>query len=185
MSLAFDFDTQEAMYDQLRPRTNASQGIADRAVMKKGDANIDSLEILKYASETSADSPEESRVSIVPLVVAQAALQSLQPLQEWEGYVTAVGDHEFHARLVDVTARSEIEEEAATFPLDDVAEKDMYLLVEGAVFRWVIGYLRDRSGSKRRVSQIVFRRRPAWTARELSQVKSRAQRIEKELVWED
>lgn len=88
-------------------------------------------------------------------------------LQEWEGYVVEIGNDSFTARLRDVTAGGMHEEEEAEFPLDDISESDRDLLKPGAIFRWAIGYLRTRGGTKRRISQIVFRRLPQWTARDL------------------
>jgi hypothetical protein len=90
-------------------------------------------------------------------------------LQEWEGYVVEIGNDSFTARLRDVTAGSMHEEEEAEFPLDDISESDRDLLKPGAIFRWAIGYLRTRGGTKRRISQIVFRRLPQWTARDLKE----------------
>ncbi|OHV86218.1 hypothetical protein ORS3428_25115 [Mesorhizobium sp. ORS 3428] len=109
----------------------------------------------------------------------------LQPLQEWEGYVVTISKETFTARLLDVTAGSEIEEEQVEFIKDDLSDTDLTLLHVGAVFRWVIGYHRDPGGSKRRVSQIVFRRLPAWTKMDLLSARQRALELKSALVWED
>jgi len=92
---------------------------------------------------------------------------SFAALQEWEGYVVEVGNDDFTARLRDVTAGSVYEDEEADFPVDDISESDRELLRPGAIFRWAIGYERTRGGTKRRISQIVFRRLPQWTAKDL------------------
>ena len=65
------------------------------------------------------------------------------------------------ARLVDLTAGSSHEEEEAVIPLDEVAEQDVHKVCLGSIFRWVIGYERSAAGTKKRVSQIVFRDLPA------------------------
>ncbi len=109
---------------------------------------------------------------------------SLQPLQEWEGYVAEVGDTTFTARLVDRTAGRFVEDEAAEFPIADLSDNDRGLLAPGAVFRWVIGYLRSRGGSKRRVSQITFRRMPAWSRRELREASKAAEHFLKTTAWD-
>jgi hypothetical protein len=113
-----------------------------------------------------------------------AASLSLQPLQEWEGYVISVGPDQFTARLVDVTRGQQIEEEAADFPLADLSDDNLTLLKEGAVFRWVIGYQRSPGGTKRRVSQVTFRRLPAWTKEDMQTAKSKAERLIREIPWE-
>ena len=95
--------------------------------------------------------PEESR-SVV-----------MHTLQEWEGYILELGDSDFTARLADLTVRSEQVEEAV-IPLEEIADDDLPRLQPGTIFRWVIGYERSISGTKRRVSQIVLRDLPAMTA---------------------
>jgi hypothetical protein len=120
---------------------------------------------------------------VFPQIVPAPAV-SLQPLQEWEGYVTEVRAETFAGRLTDLTAGRKVEEESGEFPISDVADDDRELLVAGAVFRWVIGYLRTRSGTKRRVSQITFRRLPAWTARDLDKANSRATELASQIVWD-
>lgn len=109
---------------------------------------------------------------------------SLQPLQEWEGYVSEVRENTFTARLVDMTANQKIEDEIGEFSIEELSEDNVALLREGAVFRWVIGYQRSKAGTKRRVSEIVFRRLPAWTNRDLAEAKSRAISLVNDIVWE-
>ena len=88
---------------------------------------------------------------------------TLHALQEWEGYVVDVGDTDFVARLIDLTAEAEREDEEATIPLDEISDRDADRIREGSVFRWVIGYERSVTGTKKRVSQIVFRDLPTIT----------------------
>ena len=115
------------------------------------------------------DDEAASRIVDFPRQLPAAAPAStLHALQEWEGFVVAVREREFVARLVDLTAGSEYEDEEATFPLGDINEADIPKLTVGSIFRWVIGYQRSRAGTKRRVSEIVFRDLPAMTATDLS-----------------
>ena len=94
---------------------------------------------------------------------------TMHPLQEWEGYVLSRGEEDFAARLRDLTAESHASalgqgaEEEATIPLSEVSEDDFEWLYPGSVFRWVIGYERAATGTKRRISQIVFRNLPSLT----------------------
>ncbi len=89
-------------------------------------------------------------------------------LQEWEGYVLHIGKEDFEARLIDMTARATHEGEEATIPLQELSDHDAKKLCVGAIFRWVIGYERTTGGSRRRVSQIVFRDLPAVTKSDLA-----------------
>lgn len=88
-------------------------------------------------------------------------------LQEWEGYVVDIGETDFVARVVDLTAGSEQAEEEATIPLSEISDSDADRIREGSIFRWVIGYERSIAGIKKCISQIVFRDLPAITAADL------------------
>ena len=93
---------------------------------------------------------------------------TMHPLQEWEGYVLSRGKDDFAARLTDLTSESlasdppQSFEEEAIIPLSEVSDDDVERLYPGSVFRWVIGYERAASGTKRRISQIVFRNLPSF-----------------------
>lgn len=80
-----------------------------------------------------------------------------------------VKEDEFMAALVDLTAGSSHEEEEAVIPLTELSEDDAARLLPGTIFRWVIGYERLHSGTKKRVSQIVIRDLPRITERDLQQ----------------
>ncbi|MBR0796118.1 hypothetical protein JQ615_12030 [Bradyrhizobium jicamae] len=103
---------------------------------------------------------------------------TFNPVQEWEGYVREIGSNSISADLVDITARSKRITEQAEIPLEELSDGDRERLKLGAVFRWSIGYQRASSGSKMRVSHIVFRDLPRWTARDLREAKSEAETLE-------
>ena len=88
-------------------------------------------------------------------------------MQEWEGYVLEIGATEFVARLVDVTTGASHEGEEAAIPRTELSDGDDAKMRVGSIFRWVIGYERSPAGTKKRVSQIVFRDLPAITASDL------------------
>jgi len=93
-------------------------------------------------------------------------------LQEWEGVVLEIGEEKFTARLSDLTAESTSPpagtHEEADIPFSEISDGDIQRMCPGSIFRWVIGYERSASGTKRRVSQIVFRDLPVMTGRDLS-----------------
>ena len=100
---------------------------------------------------------------------------TMHPLQEWEGYIVNKGEREFVARLRDLTAESfaseakDVTEEEAIIPLSEIADEDFNRIQPGSVFRWVIGYERAASGTKKRISQIVFRDLPSITDQDKSE----------------
>ena len=111
---------------------------------------------------------------------------SMHPLQEWEGWVVETDEHEFLARLTDLTAPDPsvpdfAQEEDAIIPNSEIADDDLERLRPGNVFRWVIGYERSPSGAKRRVSQIVFRDLPVVTAKDVARGQEWARKISRAL----
>lgn len=96
--------------------------------------------------------------------VARRASPALVAQQEWEGTVLSVDDDVFVARLLDVTWGAAFEEEEATIPRGELSDDDLAKVTPGSVFRWVVGYEKSASGTRRRVSQIVFRDLPRVTA---------------------
>ena len=76
--------------------------------------------------------------------------------------------HEFLARLVELTAGVSHAGEEALIPRDELSGDDVAKMREGSVFRCVIGYERSPAGTKKRVSQIVFRDLPVVTKSDLA-----------------
>lgn len=116
--------------------------------------------------------PRAGAVDLPPLRTRSAPSATLHALQEWEGHVVEVGRSDFTARLVDLTDDSVQGEEEATIPVDEISDEDAAKIREGSIFRWVIGYERSASGSKKRVSHIVFRDLPAITRSDLREGKA-------------
>lgn len=77
----------------------------------------------------------------------------------------SVNDTEFTAELRDQTEPS-TPSENATLPLDSVYDEDLPLVVPGAVFYWQIAYVTE-GGTKRLVSEVRFRRLPAWSRQDV------------------
>ena len=108
---------------------------------------------------------------------------SFHLLQEWEGYVIEIGEDDLTVRLLDLTAGSSHEEEEAVIPLSEISEDDLKRLRLGSIFRWVIGYERSASGTKRRVSQLVFRDLPVMTKQDIAEGEEWARRVAQ--LWAD
>ena len=91
-------------------------------------------------------------------------------LQEWEGYVIAINDDDFEARLLDLTANAKREEEEATIPFTAVSEKDRDEMRLGSIFHWSIGYNKTTwKRTRRTISKIVFRDTPVLTQRDMDE----------------
>jgi hypothetical protein len=105
------------------------------------------------------------------------------PLQEWEGSVVEILEDTFTAKLIDVSTNASEEPDYAEFLLSDVSDEDQALLKPGAIFRWSVGY-KNTNGTKTRISQIVFRRLPIWTARQLEEAEAVATDLYEGINWE-
>ena len=126
---------------------------------------------------TIIDLPDLAQISrTVPQV-------SFHLLQEWEGYVTEIGEDDFTVQLLDLTAGSSDEEEEAVISLSEISEDDLKRLRLGSIFRWVIGYERSASGTKQRVSRIVFRELPVVTKQDIAEAEERARKTAQ--LWAD
>ena len=131
----------------------------------------------RFDVDATIDFPDLAQVSrTLPQV-------SFHLLQEWEGYVIEIGEDDFTVRLLDLTAGSSHEEEEAVIPLSEISEDDLKRLHLGSIFRWVIGYERSASGTKRRVSQIVFRDLPVVTKQDIAEGEEWARRVAQ--LWAD
>ncbi len=120
-------------------------------------------------------------IGLPPAPTRSAPAASFHALQEWEGYVLSADTTSFVARLVDVTTRASHEEEEAVIPRAELSESDNAKMRVGSIFRWVIGYERARGGTKRRVSQFVFRDLPAITSSDLREGEAWARKMARSL----
>ena len=108
---------------------------------------------------------------------------TMHALQEWEGHVVEVRVEDFIARLRDITSEvlgagpEDSVEEEATIPLSELPEADLTRIQPGTVFRWVIGYQRAASGTKKRISEIVVRDLPSITEQDTAQGADWATRV--------
>ena len=96
--------------------------------------------------------------------------------QEWEGYVTEIGDSEFSAHLTDLTSGMKYAKEEADIPLGELSEGDEAKMQVGSIFRWTIGY-ECTAGSKKWMSRIVFHDLPVVTKYDLREGEKWADRI--------
>jgi hypothetical protein len=139
-----------------------------------------STEISGRSNSSYAEISEPQSALPPPVVVQSQAvtLLSMFPaLQEWEGYVLAVHDDHFIADLVDLTAGHSHVGQQASIPLEELSEDDMSKLAAGRIFRWAIGYQRNRAGTKARVSQIIFRDLPSWRAADRRMAETQAESL--------
>ena len=101
-----------------------------------------------------------------------------QLLAEWHGQVTRLGANTFTAELKGRHGSGVAgSEDEAIIPLEDVREEDSELVRIGAFFRLCISYEVNSGGSKRRFTEVIFRRMPAYRREELAAAQERARDI--------
>jgi hypothetical protein len=151
------------------------------------DQRSRNLKAFKEPNNNPNPTLKDSGFGLFPIprqqLVDPKSMPTFSPLQEWEGYVTEICDETFIAHLVDLTARKTRAEEQIEIELDEISDDDRELLRPGAIFRWSIGYQKHH-GTKKKVSQIVFRRLPAWIRSELEAAKNEANELAASIHWE-
>lgn len=163
---SFAEDTDGAAAETFSGVPSLVPGVPERAIPSALAGTSPAQDDVCGSGTERSPAVEPSMRSFPEQYGASVPRSSLHALQEWEGYVLEIRGDEFVARLVDLTAGSSHEEEEATIPLAEISDEDAATLRKGGIFRWVIGYQRDPSGAKKRVSQIVFRDLPRLTERD-------------------
>ena len=149
--------------------------VASQPVSAFREQNEENLSRLTFREQNEENL---SRILAFPQMrTRRAPAVTLHALQEWEGYVLEISATDFVAHLIDLTVGSPQEEEEAVIPLTEISDDDVVKIRKGSIFRWVIGYERSVAGTKKRVSQIVFRDLPAMTKSDLQDGRAWADQI--------
>lgn len=170
-SVDYDPHRSEIIQQMVLRKHRRSNGNTIEHVLKEWDSGL----LVPDDQIASLDLPEfkPNPITSWPVFIA---------LQEWEGYVIEIHEKQFTADLIGKSTGDMSETEKAEFLISDVADDDLDLLKLGAIFRWSIGYLRDRR-TKFRVSQIVFRRLPQWRKEDLAEAREQAKLIANAIPW--
>jgi len=115
---------------------------------------------------------------ILPPVVKNPLLEfvpNTAPLEIWEGTVVEVNREQSTMLAMLDSCTSNMPRHSAEFDLEWVAEQDRDLVIPGAVFYLTL-FKRTRP-SVENAQELRFRRRPAWSQRELDKVVSRAREL--------
>ena len=177
MGAAQDFvrNAKEAIDWELAHRTSPAL-VTDSHLKNKEAATSQT-----FISHEQGDSSLDNIMNLPLPQMHRAQAATLHALQEWEGHVLEVNETNFTARLIDLTAGASHEEEEAVIPLMEISDDDVKKMKIGSIFRWVIGYLHSPSGTKRRVSEFVFRDLPAFTESNLRDGETWADKVMKSL----
>ena len=117
--------------------------------------------------------------------ISTGATATVQMLAEWHGQVLEIFDNAFVAELRGKHGDGVAgKQEEALIPLEEIQEADKELLEEGAFFRLCISYWHSSTGTRRRFTEIVFRRMPAYRREELEAAEHRGREIARGLRLE-
>jgi hypothetical protein len=138
-------------------RRPAFAGLLSRFVAKTSTNRDDGTD----SAETGLiDSKNYSRKAAERLGSRDVERMATQALQRFECYVEAVGHDVVTARLIDKTGASP--NLIAEVLREEIPDADQDVLDVGATFYWSIGYSFEAGGTKRRFSEIRFKRTPRW-----------------------
>lgn len=129
------------------------------------------------AETLSFDSVEVSRIAAAS--IAKADVPKNQVMAEWQGMVTELLEGKFVAELKGILGRDVIGAlEEAVIPLDEVRDEDLPFLVPGAFFRLTVNnVLRPDGRTRRRFTDVTFRRMPAYRREELEEAAERGRAL--------
>lgn len=116
--------------------------------------------------------------STSPLTGSLTVNEYFKAIKNWEGVVEAVGDKTFYATVRDASNPSDQGNEQFEIALEDVDEPDRELIVVGGIFYLTVGYTIRRGGTRTKGIQIVFRRMPMWSARDIERAKEQVARYQ-------
>ncbi len=101
-------------------------------------------------------------------------------LKNWEGVVTAIEEDTFFASMRLTDSENRLAEDEFEIDFDNVPEGDRGLVCEGAIFYLTVGKLYLPGEGPQKVTRIIFRRMPRWSASDIERAEAAA-----EDLWEN
>jgi hypothetical protein len=105
------------------------------------------------------------------------AEEYFKPLRNWEGVVETLSEKTFTATMRDTENKDDRGEEQFEIDIEDVDEGDRDLVVPGGIFYFTVGYRIRRGGTRIKGTEIVFRRMPRWSKKDIQRAKERADKL--------
>jgi hypothetical protein len=117
----------------------------------------------------------------LPSLHAERPRSWTQIKQQWEGTVLENDETIILASLRIIGGDERLR---AEIPFEEVPDADHPLVVPGAVFYWSIGYQVEPTGQKTSISDIRFRRVPAWRESDIARLRKAGEELHAALVDE-
>lgn len=159
----------------------------ERELSKRKFAIADFWEQQKVPEhETNFAVDPDIRLVDVPEIKSSQRKSRFEAIQKWDGHVVNIDKENktFESRITDSSVLRDADSETVEFLIDDLNDDSLCLLKVGAVFVWSVGYHYDEYGTKRRASDLVFRRMPVWTEKDFEESEQIANEIAEGLRWD-
>lgn len=154
-----------------------------RRLVRKTQEGKKIEDCLNEDTDTTASARESlSEVDIMPkkdfTFTATIPTSHSLILKKWHGYIEKIDGQEFTAILTDpLGTDSDIR---ATFSINEVSEGDRDLVVENALFDWVISRDRKSHGQIENKDFLIFKRLPMWKKSDLN---TKSAKVDKLNAW--
>jgi hypothetical protein len=153
------------------------------------DLPENSANLSEVVSDTSSSEEQKKRVrsrmrpppTDPPVVRQQTDLSRV--IENWEGVVTCVEEDSFFASMRPTNSENERAEDEFEIDFDNVAEGDRELVREGAIFYLTVGVRRPRGQGPQKTTQIIFRRMPRWSPRDIERGEAAATELWEKLQY--
>lgn len=158
---------------------------ADAGTVSNGANSIDFTNKLRVEKSTAPPTQTTEFTGSAPAKGSIEARPASRPLAEWHGQVVRIEDAVFIAELRGTHGTGVVGKlEQAVIPIEEVQASDLGLLRPGAFFRLCVSYEVAPKGTRRRFTDVVFRRLPAYRREELETARRAGREIARDLQVE-
>jgi len=165
-----------SIWDVARPNELKSEGnesvVPVSGLTESRGQDPRDLDTATAVNDVSREAARELRTFRQP-PVPRNVHQYVSGMQKWEGHVTSVDDDLFSAELWPLGGEGPVV--MADFERSLIADGDVELLAEGAVFYCTVRTIRGPGGQPFRTSAVRMRRLGVWTEEAVGLLMARAQ----------
>jgi hypothetical protein len=125
--------------------------------------------------ERNPNLPRRSELNDAGFVETQR--ERFEIIKHWEAIVTAVETRSFFAMARSVESDNERAEDEIEIDLENVLPSERDLVREGAVFYLIVGTRYPTGSRPEKITKLIFRRMPRWSAGDIQRAKSVAEKL--------
>lgn len=133
-----------------------------------------SANVWEIDSDTSSITAQRLEVRSRQPPPLQRERERFEVLDNWEGVVKAVEGDFFFASMRHTNSEIERAEDEFEVHIDNVARGDRELVRIGAIFYLTVGIRHPRGEGPQKTTQLIFRRMPRWSSRDIARAEAAA-----------